>query len=68
MDLVRNRKLRSVLIVSGMLLMGWNLFTFVMPIHCSDIGLSASTTRIIMGASARRLSWCAWPCQRFRAA
>ncbi len=50
MDLLRNRKLRSVLIVSGMLSMGWDLFTFVMPIHCSNIGLSASTTGIIMGA------------------
>jgi predicted MFS family arabinose efflux permease len=49
MDLVRNRDLRSVLIVSGMLSMGWDLFTFVMPIHCSKIGLSASTTGIIMG-------------------
>jgi predicted MFS family arabinose efflux permease len=50
MDLVRDRKLRSVLIVSGMLSMGWDLFTFVMPIHCSNIGLSASSTGIIMGA------------------
>ena len=50
MDLVRNRNLRSVLIVSGMLSMGWDLFTFVMPIHCSNIGLSASTTGVIMGA------------------
>ena len=50
LDLVRNRNLRSVLIVSGMLSMGWDLFTFVMPIHCSKIGLSASTTGVIMGA------------------
>jgi predicted MFS family arabinose efflux permease len=50
MDLVRDRKLRAVLIVSGMLSMGWDLFTFVMPIHCSNIGLTASTTGIIMGA------------------
>ena len=50
MDLVRNRNLRSVLIVSGMLSMGWDLFTFVMPIHCSNIGFSASTTGIIMGS------------------
>ncbi|MCX7158780.1 MAG: MFS transporter, partial [Proteobacteria bacterium] len=50
MDLVRDRKLRSVLIVSGMLSMGWDLFTFVMPIHCAQIGLTATTTGIIMGA------------------
>lgn len=50
MDLVRNRSLRGVLIASGMLSMGWDLYTFVMPIYCSRIGLSASTTGIIMGA------------------
>ncbi len=50
MDLVRNRNLRGVLIASGMLSMGWDLYTFVMPIYCSKIGLSASTTGIIMGA------------------
>ena len=50
MDLVRDRKLRSVLIVSGLLSMGWDLFTFVMPIHCAQIGLTATTTGIIMGA------------------
>ncbi len=49
-DLVGNRPLRSVLIVSGMLSMGWDLFTFVMPIHCSNIGLSASTTGLVMGS------------------
>jgi predicted MFS family arabinose efflux permease len=50
MDIVRNRPLRGVLIVSGLLSMGWDLFTFVMPIHCSNIGLSASTTGVIMGS------------------
>ncbi len=50
MDLVRNRPLRGILIVSGLLSMGWDLFTFVMPIHCSNIGLSASTTGVIMGS------------------
>lgn len=50
MDLVRNRGLRSVLVASGILSMGWDLYTFVMPIHCSRIGLPASTIGIIMGA------------------
>jgi MFS family permease len=50
MDLVRDRRLRGILIVSGVLSMGWDLFTFVMPIHCSNIGLSASATGVIMGA------------------
>jgi predicted MFS family arabinose efflux permease len=50
MDLVRNRPLRGILIVSGLLSMGWDLFTFVMPIHCSNIGLSASSTGVVMSA------------------
>ncbi len=49
-DLVRNPALRSILIVSGMLSMGWDLFTFVIPIHCSNIGLSASATGVVMGS------------------
>lgn len=50
LDLVRDRRLRGILIVSGLLSMGWDLYTFVIPIHCSNIGLSASTIGIIMGA------------------
>ncbi|MFH1603849.1 MAG: MFS transporter [Pseudomonadota bacterium] len=52
MDLLRNRELRRVLIASGMLSMGWDLYTFVIPIHGSRIGLSASTIGTIMGSFA----------------
>src|SRR3970282_1555820 len=37
-------------IVSGALSMTWDLFAFVIPIHGSQIGLSASTIGIILGA------------------
>lgn len=49
-DLFANRTLRRVFIVSGVLSMAWDLFTFVVPIHGSNIGLSASTIGLILGA------------------
>ena len=52
MDLLRNRELRRVFIASGLLSMGWDLYTFVIPIHGSRIGLSASTIGVIMGTFA----------------
>jgi predicted MFS family arabinose efflux permease len=52
MDLLRNRDLRRVFIASGLLSMGWDLYTFVIPIYGSRIGLSASTIGVIMGTFA----------------
>src|SRR4051812_32968364 len=49
-DLLRNRSLRRVFIVSGLLSMVWDLFSFVVPIHGSNIHLSASTIGVILGA------------------
>jgi predicted MFS family arabinose efflux permease len=49
-DLFRHAPLRSVFIVSGLLSMGWDLFTFMVPIQGARIGLSASTIGLIMGA------------------
>ena len=48
-DLLRNAPLRAVFIVSGLLSMGWDLFTFMVPLQGARIGLSASTIGIIMG-------------------
>ena len=42
-DLLRMPALRRVFVVSGMLSMAWDLFSFVMPIHGSRLQLSAST-------------------------
>ena len=39
-----------VFIVSGVLSMTWDLFAFVIPIYGSQLGLSASTIGIILGA------------------
>ncbi len=50
MDLLRHAPLRAVFIASGLLSMGWDLFTFMVPIQGARIGLSASTIGLIMGA------------------
>ena len=51
-DLLRQPQLRSAFIASAVLAMGWDLYTFVMPVYGSGLGLSASTIGIIMGSFA----------------
>jgi len=52
MDLLREPRLRAAFIASGLLAMGWDLYTFVVPIYGSRIGLSASTIGVVMGSFA----------------
>ena len=49
-DLLRIPLMRRVFIVSGILSMSWDLFTFVTPIYGAHIGLSASAIGGILGA------------------
>jgi predicted MFS family arabinose efflux permease len=49
-DLLRIPGFRLVFIVSGTLSMTWDLFAFVMPIYGSQLGLSATTIGVILGA------------------
>ncbi len=49
MELLRDAPLRAVFIVSGLLSMAWDMFTFMVPVQGARIGLSASTIGIIMG-------------------
>jgi MFS family permease len=49
-DLLRDAAMRRVFVVSGMLSMAWDLFSFVMPIQGSRLGLSATTIGFILGA------------------
>jgi predicted MFS family arabinose efflux permease len=49
MDLLRNDEMRHIYIVSVLLGSAWDLFTFVMPIHGSRLGFSASTIGMILG-------------------
>jgi predicted MFS family arabinose efflux permease len=52
LELLKNAELRRVFIVSGMLASAWDLFTFVMPIYGTSIGLSATTIGLILGSFA----------------
>jgi predicted MFS family arabinose efflux permease len=49
-DLFKNRTLRYVFLASSVLSPAWDLFTFVVPIHGSQIGLSATEIGLILGA------------------
>jgi MFS family permease len=48
-DLLRLPALRRVFVASAMLSMAWDLFAFVMPIHGSKIGLSATSIGLVLG-------------------
>ena len=49
-DLLRAPSMRRVFIISGALSISWDLFNFVVPIHGSRIGLSASQIGLLLGA------------------
>ena len=49
-DLLRHAPLRAVFVVGVLLSMGWDLFTFMMPMHGERIGLTASAIGLVMGA------------------
>ncbi|WP_162243854.1 MFS transporter [Pseudorhodoferax sp. Leaf274] len=49
MDLLQAPRMRAVFIISGLLSMGWDMFTFMVPVQGARIGLSASTIGLIMG-------------------
>ena len=51
-DLLREPRLRAAFVASGLLATGWDLYTFVIPIYGSSVGLSASTIGIVMGSFA----------------
>ena len=49
-DLLRLPPLRAVLIVSAMVSAGWDLFTFLVPLHGARSGLSATAIGLVAGA------------------
>lgn len=51
-DLLRNPRLLPVFLFSGLLATGWDMYTFVIPIHGTRIGLSASTIGVVMSSFA----------------
>ncbi|RPJ46060.1 MAG: MFS transporter [Betaproteobacteria bacterium] len=52
LDLLRVPPLRRMIVVSGLVTTGWDLYTFYVPIYGHSIGLSASTIGTILGAFA----------------
>lgn len=69
MDLLRIPTLLRVFVVSGLLSMCWDLYTFVMPIHGSAMQLSASTIGLVLGAFGSAIFLCRlalpWIVRRF---
>jgi MFS family permease len=51
-DLLRIAKMRRTFIVSVLLAMGWDLYTFLMPIYGVRLGLAAITIGLIMSTFA----------------
>lgn len=52
LDLLRIAELRSMFLVSGLLAMGWDLYTFLIPLYGARIGLAAATIGAIMSTFA----------------
>src|SRR5882762_7283244 len=52
LDLFRVPGLRRTFIVSGMLAMGWDLYSFLMPLYGARLGLAAATIGSIMASFA----------------
>ncbi|MGH8806285.1 MAG: MFS transporter [Noviherbaspirillum sp.] len=49
LDLLRDKDMRPIYLVGTLLSSAWDLFTFVLPIHGTHSGLSASTIGFILG-------------------
>ncbi len=50
LQLLRDHELRRIYVVGTLLASAWDLFTFVLPIHGSQLGFSASTIGLILGS------------------
>lgn len=52
LDLMRIPPLRRIIIMSGLMVAASDLFAFYVPVYAHSVGLSASTTGLILGAYA----------------
>jgi predicted MFS family arabinose efflux permease len=52
MDLMRVAPLRRQFVVSALLAMGWDLYSFLLPLYGAQIGLAASTIGVVMATFA----------------
>ncbi|MGQ0655436.1 MAG: MFS transporter [Betaproteobacteria bacterium] len=48
LDLVRVPALRATFVVSGLLAMGWDLYSFLLPLYGARLGLAAASIGVIM--------------------
>jgi predicted MFS family arabinose efflux permease len=51
-DLLRDPPVRNILITTTLISMAWDLQTFMLPIHGTRVGLSASQIGLVLGAFA----------------
>ncbi len=51
-DLLRDPPVRNILITTTLISMSWDLQTFMLPIHGTRVGLSASQIGLVLGAFA----------------
>ena len=51
-DLLRIKQMRNTFVVSVLLAMGWDLYTFLIPLYGARIGLAATTIGVIMSTFA----------------
>lgn len=51
-DLLRHRQVRQVLIATSLISMSWDLQTFMVPVHGTRAGLSASQIGLVLGSFA----------------
>lgn len=51
-DLLREPQLRAAFLFSGLLATGWDLYTFVIPLYGTSVGLSPSIIGIVMSTFA----------------
>jgi MFS family permease len=52
LDLLRVPALRRMFLVSALLAMGWDLYSFLLPLYGAQIGLAASTIGVVMATFA----------------
>ncbi|HQR22456.1 MAG TPA: MFS transporter [Burkholderiaceae bacterium] len=51
-ELMRHPDVRAVLIVSGLISMGWDMQSFLIPVYGNSIGLAASQIGLVLGSFA----------------
>ena len=51
-ELLRHPDVRAILIVSGMISMGWDMQSFLIPVYGNSVGLAASQIGLVLGSFA----------------